>query len=1565
MAPGFQQSKHARPNHHNGQLMGSPGGSMFTKDHHHRSHALGSPLPSLHSPRLQSPPNLPLFQPSPRRTMGNLGSPANHFGLSSLEAIFQSPMAGGSNTATAAAALLNSPGGVTAAELLGFHLETPGSTSALAHLLPGDVFTPTPRQQGGRPSGSVSAELLALLDNMGRPAVGGDAARALPPGAGGQHMYHHHHQAGGVSAGAPAGMLPMLPPEDRGGPRGAPPPGPGRAGAASAPPGMSAATGAPMRMSDPGSFMDMGDEAFEPPDSSRMDDLVRSVLLSPGPKGLWASLSSGGGSYLDPLMMAGREPGPGPTPGGALGGGVKLSIESMLLPGGGSGNTAGGMDGAARRRGRFLNFIQGPGAPPPQGPSLPPPPQLNFPQQGPYDGGPFQHAFGSPFDLQTGQGQDQGRGQHLLPLDALQPGSMPARRDSRDGSQQQEPPPFLNQTSRSGSLSLRPGGFSVGPYGGMPGPGHGSQDDSQGAGSLPPRPGAGRGGAYAEQRMNMAQQQDMGPPLMQQARPSSAPLFGAPPPPLPPQGRGVAQGGPSAGGRSSKSSAAGQGRSNLGPKASEAPAGPAARRTSAPAAMAAPSRPSAPAAAAPAAAAAAAASDARPSSNKGATPSTQQRPQRPTRAGAAADASAVAKQAKADPDGGGSRLSTDPATPPEGPAAANANGGHSSGRSRKPLADAAGSRTCHCKKSMCLKLYCDCFSAGMYCSNCSCAECMNKPENADTVMQRRVQIQTRDPDAFQRKIQAVAGGGVAEKARHMRGCNCRRSHCLKKYCECYQGGVKCGDHCKCLECQNMDDHAPPPASGRGGGAAKAGLRARTGARSAAAAAVHAAAQQALASDDSEEDASDDDLRTLIQARGGSAAAAARGPATKRTSNGANGSKGRARPAPPATETLQSPPGPADAPPTAVASTPLTALAKAPLVQQPSQQQAAQQETTHMRPPSSRRPRGAAAASGVAAMSVDATPARGQAPPAAAGGRHPGATPSSSSLLPKGDGPGPMQARTAAASKGSAAQQQQQGASGRRASDAMPPPPRPSSAAGMQAQAARGQAQVQQAPRPSAPAAAAADDTTSAEPSMLLCAEEDLDMQGGHGHGRGGHGSLGGGITPSAAAAAYLFGMDGPLGHDGGGFASFISTSQPNTAETLRGGGLGSRVFQMPLDGTRHCGAPEPSQPRHAGAQQPTSYMAHAQGPPGAAAAAAGSYTNSNGSDLQGGYPSLTRLGAQIGLYGSGASGGAGMALQGDARRPASNSRPGSCGSGSDAMRAGGSAADMQAMSSSPHGSMLQLPSGTGSSGRRGASGLPPVPGGVHTLVSPVRTSKGSGAARVTPTKRKAAEAPAALAGRDECNENLMMTTAASPTKREWAAPAAAPQAPLQPRQPPAANPPPTDQPHAHAAGPPGGDAPAAAASHARGPSAGPPGARSGSAAPADMNAEEKKRAAREYMALRLGAGGPEPGSLKGSAAGSLRSSLEAAGNPSAAGGGAEGLLAAMCPYPGAALGGHLAAGGLEGLMGSPAPSMGGCRLGPSSFLTPAGPARMTQMTKLGSGSTTLISPQQDKRPRIA
>lgn len=72
---------------------------------------------------------------------------------------------------------------------------------------------------------------------------------------------------------------------------------------------------------------------------------------------------------------------------------------------------------------------------------------------------------------------------------------------------------------------------------------------------------------------------------------------------------------------------------------------------------------------------------------------------------------------------------------------------------RRTLCPSCSPKKCNCKKSKCLKLYCDCFANGGYCGPaCSCANCANKVENRELVRAQRDQIKQRNPNAFVQKV---------------------------------------------------------------------------------------------------------------------------------------------------------------------------------------------------------------------------------------------------------------------------------------------------------------------------------------------------------------------------------------------------------------------------------------------------------------------------------------------------------------------------------------------------------------------------------------------------------------------------------------------------------------------------------------------------------------------------------------------------------------------------------------------------------------------------------------------
>lgn len=100
--------------------------------------------------------------------------------------------------------------------------------------------------------------------------------------------------------------------------------------------------------------------------------------------------------------------------------------------------------------------------------------------------------------------------------------------------------------------------------------------------------------------------------------------------------------------------------------------------------------------------------------------------------------------------------------------------------------------TCNCKNSECLKLYCDCFSKNGYCShNCKCKNCKNQVEFLDRRKQCIEEIKKRKPDVFQNSTQFDNTNGEGLLMSDKKFCNCKKTKCVKKYCDCFTSGVKC------------------------------------------------------------------------------------------------------------------------------------------------------------------------------------------------------------------------------------------------------------------------------------------------------------------------------------------------------------------------------------------------------------------------------------------------------------------------------------------------------------------------------------------------------------------------------------------------------------------------------------------------------------------------------------------------------------------------------------------------------------------------------------------------------
>lgn len=92
-------------------------------------------------------------------------------------------------------------------------------------------------------------------------------------------------------------------------------------------------------------------------------------------------------------------------------------------------------------------------------------------------------------------------------------------------------------------------------------------------------------------------------------------------------------------------------------------------------------------------------------------------------------------------------------------------------------------RQCTCRKTRCLKLYCECFANGAFCSSCNCKDCRNSEEHLEQVRRShpldscgfrrvrhtidnlsapmqvkaaRAEILRRQPNAFDPKVSAFA-----------------------------------------------------------------------------------------------------------------------------------------------------------------------------------------------------------------------------------------------------------------------------------------------------------------------------------------------------------------------------------------------------------------------------------------------------------------------------------------------------------------------------------------------------------------------------------------------------------------------------------------------------------------------------------------------------------------------------------------------------------------------------------------------------------------------------------------
>merc|ERR1712072_202894 len=108
-------------------------------------------------------------------------------------------------------------------------------------------------------------------------------------------------------------------------------------------------------------------------------------------------------------------------------------------------------------------------------------------------------------------------------------------------------------------------------------------------------------------------------------------------------------------------------------------------------------------------------------------------------------------------------------------------------------------KRCQCKRTKCLKLYCPCFAAGLYCGEkCNCFDCRNDQQFYQLVVEARDKVKHKTPDAFIPKVRVstftrtyqAAHGQEAPQVmsppqqqayssvptlQHQKGCRCTRT----------------------------------------------------------------------------------------------------------------------------------------------------------------------------------------------------------------------------------------------------------------------------------------------------------------------------------------------------------------------------------------------------------------------------------------------------------------------------------------------------------------------------------------------------------------------------------------------------------------------------------------------------------------------------------------------------------------------------------------------------------------------------------------------------------------------